>query len=70
MENLQLTERAKKILSDSILTFNDMDQRRREEGIQHIKRMLRNHKNGVQYFGMGADEDFVLAGKEFLRLYS
>ena len=64
-----MTPRAKEILRDAINIYNAVPSDKKEELIQTVQNNLKVHYNGLNNIGIGLDEDKVLAGAIFLRVF-
>lgn len=64
-----MTQRTKEILKDAIHIYNAVPSDKKEELIQTVQNNLKVHYNGLNSIGIGLDEDKVLAGEMFLRIY-
>ena len=64
-----MTPRTKEILKDAINIYNAVPSDKKEELIQTVQNNLKVHYNGLNNIGIGLDEDKVLAGEIFLRVF-
>ena len=64
-----MTPRTKEILKDAINIYNAVPSDKKEELIQTVQNNLKVHYNGLNNIGIGLDEDKVLAGAIFLRIF-
>ena len=65
-----MTTRAKEILKDGINIYKAIPSDKKQELIQTVQNNLKVHYNGLNTIGMGLDEDKVVAGKVFLRIFN
>lgn len=61
--------RTKEILKDVINIYNAIPNDKKEELVVTVQNNLKVHYNGLNNIGIGLDEDKVLAGEVFLRIY-
>jgi len=64
-----MTAETKAILKRSINEFLSVSEQERENMVQHVRKELQRHKNGLNSIGMGLANDYVVAGEIFLRIY-
>lgn len=64
-----MTPRTKEILKDAINIYNAVPNDKKEELIQTVQNNLKVHYNGLNNIGIGLDEDKVLAGEMFIRIF-
>lgn len=64
-----MTPRTKEILKDAINIYNAVPSDKKEELIQTVQNNLKVHYNGLNNIGIGLDEDKVLAGEMFIRIF-
>lgn len=65
-----MTTRAKEILKDAIHIYNAVPSDKKEELVVTVQNNLKVHYNGLNNIGIGLDEDKVLAGEVFLRIFN
>lgn len=57
------------LVRNSIVDFEAADESKQKAWIQHIQSLLKWHERGLESIGVGYSEDFVEAGRVFLRIY-
>lgn len=62
-----MTNRAKAILTESIVFFRAQSPEVQHRFFLHVKRELDRNKRGAE-FGLSLDEDMVTAGRIFIRI--
>lgn len=65
-----MTTRTKEILKDAIHIYNAVPSDKKQELIQTIQNNLKVHYDSLNSIGIGLDEDKVVAGKVFLRIFN
>lgn len=65
---MKLTERATILLELSVEEYRLADPNKQRQYREHIQEMLDNHKTVLNAIGSGFDNDYVEAGKRFLKL--
>lgn len=65
-----MTTKSKQALRDGINIYNATPSDKKQELVQSVKNNLKVHYNGLKTIGIGLDEDLVVAGKVFLRIFN
>lgn len=64
-----MTTRAKEILKDGINIYKAIPSDKKQELIQTVQNNLKVHYDSLNSIGIGLDEDKIVAGKVFLRIF-
>lgn len=59
----------KNILKSSINVFLSVSDEEKENMVSHVRNQIKEHENALKHIGMGLADDYVQAGKIFLRIY-
>lgn len=63
-----MTERTKNLIENTLVEYNQADEKGKAGMIAFIEQRLKENDNGISNIGLGYDSDFVSAAQYFLKI--